>query len=98
MRNADLFSSNAPNLLKQAAGHALTPSSIYFSAKQGNCDKKQPLVILMQVQLPLVICSSKNLNCTQNFDERKYVQWPVCSSTLSAFMPCWKDVMGRGLI
>ena len=40
MRNADLFSSNAPNLLKQAAGHALTPSSIYFSAKQGNCDKK----------------------------------------------------------
>ena len=40
MRNADLFSSNAPNLLKQATRHALTPSSIYFSAKQGNCDKK----------------------------------------------------------
>ena len=53
MRNADLFSSNAPNLLKQATRHALTPSSIYFSAKQGNCNKKQPLVILMQVQIPI---------------------------------------------
>ena len=40
----------------------------------------------------------KTWNCAQNFDERKYVQWSVCSSTLSAFMPCWKDVMGRRLI